>query len=421
MSAPNDEQLGAAVSSLRTAHPTLGIPKLHTQLRTDYPDWAVSEKRFRKILAQLAVPADESNDQQPHPTSKVIDGLNLAQWTTRVEVRVFDQKKGKGLVAKEKIREGDTIWVEDPFVIAPEWEIYDKIRVGAGCAHCTTLFAQPSDARAKCGAIGCPAAFCNTLCRKRAMERTHPIFCVGQNPSILPFLTWFRKSEWLSPHALAQCAARLIVANNNGPEALAADWAVFRACAALGMEQRSRSVNKEPQHETWRKGFDLYCAAFHRPPKTTKLAGDEKRIAAMIRKPLPEEIETALFDYEKGFLLGLGRMSLNLEAHGGLYTLHAHLNHSCNPNVSIRHLDQRKALSRITVKALADIPVGSELLITYVNPQHGFARRREELDEWGFVCRCERCVEEGRDWKPPEQREALDDLESELKAGFGVM
>ena len=40
--------------------------------------------------------------------------------------------------------------------------------------------------------------------------------------------------------------------------------------------------------------------------------------------------------------------------------LHSHLNHVCAPNLSVRHLDQRNALSRITVVAKADIASGEE-------------------------------------------------------------
>ena len=32
--------------------------------------------------------------------------------------------KGKGLVAKERITSGETVWKEDPFILAPEW--YDN-------------------------------------------------------------------------------------------------------------------------------------------------------------------------------------------------------------------------------------------------------------------------------------------------------
>ena len=45
----------------------------------------------------------------------------MKKWTSKVEVRYFDKIKGKGLVAKEKIEEGQVVWKEDPFALAPEW------------------------------------------------------------------------------------------------------------------------------------------------------------------------------------------------------------------------------------------------------------------------------------------------------------
>jgi SET domain-containing protein len=114
---------------------------------------------------------------------------------------------------------------------------------------------------------------------------------------------------------------------------------------------------------------------------------------------------------------------IDLEAHGGLYVLHSHINHSCAPNLSIRHLDQRTTLSRITVIARRDIEAGEELFISYVNPELPLERRRQQLMEWGFgKCTCSRCVTEEQD--PARQiltKSAVDDLERELKAGLGVM
>jgi hypothetical protein len=122
---------------------------------------------------------------------------------------------------------------------------------------------------------------------------------------------------------------------------------------------------------------------------------------------------------------------IDLEAHGGLYTLHSHMNHSCSPNVSVRHLDQRTALSRITVIAKRDIAAGEELVVTYVDPSLGVRERRSQLVAWGFgQCDCERCVEEEREGKSScedegdgeiKERSDMDDLESELKAGLGIM
>ncbi|KAJ7456967.1 hypothetical protein FB451DRAFT_599350 [Mycena latifolia] len=421
MASPSDEELQHALTELRAAHPALGIPKLHARLRADFPDWAVSEKRMRKLLAPK--PEDTDGDTTPHPTSQLVEGLDVAQWTPRVAVRVFDKKKGKGLVAKQKIAAGETIWLEDPFVIAPEWEIYDKQRAGAACALCTTLFASPADARARCP--HCPAAFCNSLCRKRA-DKTHSLLCSAQNPASMELMRWVRTHEWMALAALVQCTARILLANGASTgSALTADWAVVRGFATLGMEERAKySFRSEPDRATWKTAFELFCRAFHRPRRDAlpkNLPDEERKVAALLRRPLPAEIETALFDYDAGFLLGLGRMSLNIEAHGGLYTLHAHLNHACAPNISVRHLDQHRALSRITVLALSDIAPGQELFITYVDPAAGYGARRAALEAWGFVCRCARCEEEGKGWTPPAAPEGLGDLESELKAGLGVM
>ena len=113
----------------------------------------------------------------------------------------------------------------------------------------------------------------------------------------------------------------------------------------------------------------------------------------------------------------------DLEAHGGLYVLHSHMNHSCAPSISVRHLDQRTALSRITSIARRPIAPGEELTITYVDPNLGVEQRRRQLLEWGFgVCRCGRCVaEEGAGTAASPGRADAADLEMELKAGLGVM
>ena len=40
-------------------------------------------------------------------------------------------------------------------------------------------------------------------------------------------------------------------------------------------------------------------------------AADKKKLGRILKKPLNPQIEKALFDYEDGFLRGLGRMSLS--------------------------------------------------------------------------------------------------------------
>ena len=91
---------------------------------------------------------------------------------------------------------------------------------------------------------------------------------------------------------------------------------------------------------------------------------------------------------------------IDLKTHGGLYMLHSHMDHSCNPNVSVQHPDRRTTLSRATVIAKGDIVVGEArgLVVTCVDASLGEHERRSQLAAWGFgQCDCERCVEKERE------------------------
>jgi hypothetical protein len=116
---------------LRAQNPTLGITKLHTRLLSEHPAWVVSEKRARKFLQSgaLALTSNgakavvQSNSGQLRPISRIIEGLDVSRWTKKVQVQYFDRHKGKGLVATERIAEGEVLWKEDPFILAPEWYV----------------------------------------------------------------------------------------------------------------------------------------------------------------------------------------------------------------------------------------------------------------------------------------------------------
>jgi hypothetical protein len=89
----------------------------------------------------------------------------------------------------------------------------------------------------------------------------------------------------------------------------------------------------------------------------------------------------------------------------------------------VRHLEQRIALSRITVIARCPIETGEELFVSYVDPVLGVKERRQELRQWGFGdCDCARCVKEEEAFKAvSEAIGTMSDLERELKAGLGLM
>ncbi|KAG7095290.1 hypothetical protein E1B28_006059 [Marasmius oreades] len=445
---PTDIELKEALKSLKSSNPTLGVPKIHALLLQTHSEWLVSEKRTRKFLQNegLVLSADPNGNsfqdkgKAPYPSSRIIPNLDVGKWSTKVEVKYFNKRKGKGLVAKEKIVEGETVWKEDPFIIAPEWDIYDLQVQSNACSHCTTPFSStvsaslvtscPSTSSFASSSNNCPARFCNRLCQARSAKH-HPLLCPSQNPASIPLMKWTREIQWLALHALAQLTSRLMLANQIDTKLAEEDWRTYSSLAQMSLADRVKySLNDTDTHSDavnqpgWKKAFELYIQAFRHPVSAT----DQKKLIKLYKKPLKPEIERELFEYD-GFLRGLGRMSLNLEAHGGLYTFHSHLNHCCSPNISVRHLD-RMSLYRITIIALRDIQVGEELNVTYVNPQGGVRARQNELEQWGFgKCVCERCVREAKELR--DKGEDFDnvngdtfemkDLEKELKAGLGVL
>ena len=122
-------ELRTALVALKKEKPTLGVMKIHTLLLEAHPTWAVSEKRVRKILqSEGLVAIDKGNGTGPpiatYPVSHLNKNLDVAKWSSKVKVHYFNATKGKGLVATEKISEGEVLWKEDPFILAPEWCVF---------------------------------------------------------------------------------------------------------------------------------------------------------------------------------------------------------------------------------------------------------------------------------------------------------
>ncbi|EGO03005.1 hypothetical protein SERLA73DRAFT_103070 [Serpula lacrymans var. lacrymans S7.3] len=428
--APPEDELKPVLLSLKADNPTLGVAKVHNLLLSTHPEWTVSEKRVRKILQNegliLSTPEGKALSNRSgivYPSSRIIEKLDVSKWSKKIEVKYFDHIKGKGLTAKEKIADGEVLWKEDHFVIAPEWEIYNLQTSSRACAFCTTPLSESKliiACPASTSASFCPAMFCNRLCLARS-AKTHPLLCPSRNPASVPLLSFVKKAQWMALHALAQCTSRLLLAAQQDEQLFSEDWQIVRGFAELGMEERFQSMRDqglEPDRENWQRAYKLYLQAFKEPISVV----DRKKLSRILKKSTTPELDKELFEYD-AFLRGLGRMSLNLEAHGGLYTLHAHLNHSCTPSISVRHLDQHNALSRITIIARKDIDAGEELFISYVNPAARLKERRRNLAEWGFgQCQCERCLsEENMDKESGTSHDETDDLAKELKAGLGVL
>lgn len=89
-----------------------------------------------------------------------------------------------------------------------------------------------------------------------------------------------------------------------------------------------------------------------------------------------------------------------------LYTLICCMNHSCSPNCSIEYsgktsdMIEKKADQMIArVVLLENVTEGEELTQSYIDTQLGLEERRRALEEYGFWCRCKRCVQEEGEWE----------------------
>ncbi|TFY54800.1 hypothetical protein EVG20_g9558, partial [Dentipellis fragilis] len=384
---PSDDELKSTLIALKTENPTLGIPKLHALLLAQNTTWTVSEKRVKKTLqaAGLVVqpPAAKKIGKgaagDMYPSSELIQNLDVTKWSSKIEVKYFGKNKGKGLVAKEPIAEGEVIWKEDPFIVAPEWHVppFGHLRLAAVLAR--LRFLHDTTKRVLTGR----AMPCLDVCRLLPRALLLAALPFPQRPHTPASLS--------RPEPCIRASARLCAARRM--DGTARRRTLRRAAAArrsgaagggLGHHTDPRAqVRGRAGPRDVGEGAPAARAGVQAPARPEQ----QKKLARILNRAPPPDVAAAFFTYD-GFLRSLGRMSLNLEAHGGLYTLHSHLNHACTPTVSVRHLDPRTALARISLLAKRAFAPGDELLVTYVDPSLGLRARRKELGAWGFgVCR----------------------------------
>jgi len=81
-----------------------------------------------------------------------------------------------------------------------------------------------------------------------------------------------------------------------------------------------------------------------------------------------------------------------------MYATICKMNHSCEPNIIVLYKPTSSWGARYPltayVVALKDIAAGEELTISYINKDHPYRDRQQELINYGFICQCYKCLRE---------------------------
>ena len=71
------------------------------------------------------------------------------------------------------------------------------------------------------------------------------------------------------------------------------------------------------------------------------------------------------------------------------------MNHHCEPNVTLlKEEAEEERDGRVVARLTRDVAEGEELCNSYVDISLPYKKRARELREYGFECKCERCVRE---------------------------
>ncbi|WVQ94251.1 hypothetical protein IAU59_001330 [Kwoniella sp. CBS 9459] len=453
---PSDEDLQNAATVLRQSHPSLGIVKLLAQLKVDHPEWQVSEKRFRKFLlatssssggdhnesASQAGPSQNSDGEKILIAQTGFDrSLDVAALAPKVKTKMFSGGKGKGLIAKEKLLGGEMIWQEEPWVVTPDPGLYPYLTSRQMCSQCFNLFERPAPPMSvPCNY--CPDAhFCNRLCYAKARGSAssssstqigggghHDLLCPDQNKDAASLLSFIKQKGTRSLDAVARIIALWRGEREWGEEqkAKAIEDRIWKGMARVSQkdkeaERREWEFIGQPRLEEWRMTHLLLVKVLNPAKHDDNYKPFIKLLTAKRKaKPIPltKEEEERWFSFES-FLELLGLVGLNQEDSGGLYALHAHLNHSCEPNVQVRNLPKdwkpppasdlpadlpppmsasNRGTNKLTMLARKTIHPGDELVISYVNQNLSRDERRTALREgYGFWCACTRCAREKKE------------------------
>ncbi|KAF9401695.1 SET domain-containing protein 5 [Podila epigama] len=371
---PEASVLTGLITKIKQNEPGLGIKKVLAQIQAQEPTWLVSEKRVKKLMADAGIPtaAVELEVDESVPVSHIDTTVDVSALTKgMVKARMINKIIGKGLFAAQDIPKNTVLFTELPFIYAPPIQRFDMALSGDACGLCARAL-----------------KYGNVL---TAWDSFHRVECLALNPNIKEYINNAVAEVWTGAIGALRCYERILIANEISPEECNKVVQHLEAFATVSQEERQKKdtawdmMGSESAHQMWDKSLELLIKGLKYPLKKAGSTG-----LPAITKPLPEALAKKLFTKET-FLRFVGRFNLNNQA-GGMYLIHASLNHACLPNVAVDHPAAGTNYG-VSIRAARDIKRDEQLHITYTNPMWGKeARQRYVQTEYLFTCKCKRCT-----------------------------
>lgn len=376
---PSEEEITAFVLDLWKQEPEttkLGMAKLLGEIKKRNTTWALSEKRFKSVMKQQGL---QNGTQQPagyvtQTVSQLTPGLNMPPG---VQAQMT-KGRGKSLYSTKGFLKDEHMWSEEPLVIIPLLECVGLMRKGLACAYCSRPFQRSAESRTKTECPrNCGAEWCNSRCRKR--DIIHSATWHSPNVGQIDQRAWQRfedftiESQWAGGYGFGIVLLNALrdPSKNHRIAKQVASMAKVRQDTRLEATGQLEGLAGELQEQMLEEGHKLLAEAV-------------KNVHEL--------------SYED-FLYGVGRVNIN-NLDTCLFITQSHLNHSCDPNVKV---DVIGRVAGIKVTAKREIRPNEELLTCYVNPSLPVDERQRLLkDNWGFVCKCDRCKREEEALKHPQ-------------------
>lgn len=162
-----------------------------------------------------------------------------------------------------------------------------------------------------------------------------------------------------------------------------------------------RKIIQDPQTRKSYDEFGLDSSCVH----VNKPSRDDKKFLKKLSKKSKVSYEKVLDTWQIAcayHVKAILKTPMNQKIRVQLSRLINRTNHSCNPNTTVIHVFSLESdfYSRLlTVKATRQIQKGEEITFSYIDPVLAstldFESRQEKIKStYGFICGCERCVEE---------------------------